>query len=131
MLHGLQFPKIRLTCIRTPSRNMRIYASFCSEEVAFAVSTLGQQGSPPFVLARQMMLEQENSRFTLTVFKLLNSFGKTHKKIFSKLLTDLIIKRNGKCLFSEYKIQNGDRFGAAFRLYILYLTTKKWVLNLL
>ena len=39
-----------------------------------------------------------------------------------KRLSKFIIKRNGCCLYSEYKIQKNDRFCASYCLYILYLT---------
>ena len=53
-----------------------------------------------------------------------------------KLSTDIIIKRNAKNVFSDYKIQTKDSCCAAYFLYIFYLTKilqidfKKAVLHL-
>ena len=53
-----------------------------------------------------------------------------------KKLSKFIIKRHGHCLYSEYQIQNNDRFCASYCLYIIYLTKvlgidfKSAVLNL-
>ena len=61
-----------------------------------------------------------------------DSYGITPPKKLSKL----IIKRNGYCLYSEYRIQKNDSFCASYCLYIIYLTKvldidfKSAVLNL-
>ena len=61
-----------------------------------------------------------------------DSYGVVCPKILSKL----IIKRNGYCLYSEYQIQTNDSFCASYCLYIIYLTKvlgidfKSAVLNL-
>ena len=53
-----------------------------------------------------------------------------------KKLSNFIIKRNGYCLYSEYRIQKIDSFYASYCLYIIYLTKvlgidfKSAVLNL-
>ena len=53
-----------------------------------------------------------------------------------KKLSKFIIKRNGYCLYSEYKIQKNDSYCASYCLYIIYLTKmlkidfKSAVLNL-
>ena len=53
-----------------------------------------------------------------------------------KKLSKFIIKRNGYCLYSEYRIQKNDSFCASNCLYIIYLTKslsidfKSAVLNL-
>ena len=53
-----------------------------------------------------------------------------------KKLSKFIIKRNGYCLYSEYRIQKKDSFCASYCLYIIYLTKtlsidfKSAVLNL-
>ena len=53
-----------------------------------------------------------------------------------KKLSKFIIKQNGYCLYSEYQIQENDRFCASYCLYIIYLTKvlgidfKSAVLNL-
>ena len=53
-----------------------------------------------------------------------------------KKLSKFIIKRNGRCLYSEYQIQKTDSFCASYCLYILHLTKvlgidfKSAVLNL-
>ena len=53
-----------------------------------------------------------------------------------KKLSKFIIKRNGRCLYSEYQIQKTDSFCASYCLYIIYLTKvigidfKSAVLNL-
>ena len=53
-----------------------------------------------------------------------------------KKLSEVIIKQNGYCLYSEYQIQKNDSFCASYCLYILYLTKvlgidfKSAVLNL-
>ena len=53
-----------------------------------------------------------------------------------KKLSNLIIKRKGYCLYSEYQIQKNDSFSASYCLYIIYLTKvsgidfKSAVLNL-
>ena len=53
-----------------------------------------------------------------------------------KKLSKFIIKRNGRCLYSEYQIQKNDSLCASYRLYIIYLTKvlgidfKSAVLNL-
>ena len=53
-----------------------------------------------------------------------------------KKLGNFIIKRNERCLYSEYQIQKNDSFCASYCLYILYLTKvlgndfKSAVLNL-
>ena len=39
-----------------------------------------------------------------------------------KKLSKFIMKRNGYCLYSEYKIQKNDSFCASYCLYIIYLT---------
>ena len=39
-----------------------------------------------------------------------------------KKLSELIIKRYGYCLYSEYQIQQNDSFYASYCLYIIYLT---------
>ena len=39
-----------------------------------------------------------------------------------KKLSKIIIKRNGYCLYSEYKIKKNDSFCASYCLYIIYLT---------
>ena len=36
--------------------------------------------------------------------------------------SSVIIKRNGYCLYSDYKLQNLDSFCAAYCLYIIFLT---------
>ena len=38
-----------------------------------------------------------------------------------KKLSKFIIKRNGYCLYSEYRIQKNDSFCASYCLYIIYL----------
>ena len=54
----------------------------------------------------------------------------------SKKLCNIIMKRNGHCLYSEYQIHKNDDFCASYCLYILYLTKvigldfKSAVLNL-
>ena len=51
-------------------------------------------------------------------------------------LSKLIMKRNGYCLYSEYRIQKNDNYCASFCLYIIYSTKvlgfdfKSAVLNL-
>ena len=53
-----------------------------------------------------------------------------------KKLSKFIIKRYGRCLYSEYQIQKNDSFCASYCLYIIYLTKvigidfKSAVLNL-
>ena len=53
-----------------------------------------------------------------------------------KKLSKFIIKRNGCCLYAEYRIQKNDSFCASYCLYIIYLTKvlgidfKSAVLNL-
>ena len=53
-----------------------------------------------------------------------------------KKLSKFIIKRNGYCLYSEYKIQKNDSYCASYCLFIIYLTKivgidfKSAVLNL-
>ena len=53
-----------------------------------------------------------------------------------KKLSKFIIKRNGYCLYSEYRIQKNDSFCGSYCLYIIYLTKvlgidfKSAVLNL-
>ena len=53
-----------------------------------------------------------------------------------KKLSKFIKKRNGYCLYSEYKIQKNDSYCASYCLYIIYLTKmlkidfKSAVLNL-
>ena len=39
-----------------------------------------------------------------------------------KKLSKFIIKRNGYCLYSEYRIQKNDSLCASYCLYIIYLT---------
>ena len=39
-----------------------------------------------------------------------------------KKLSKIIIKRNGHCLYSEYKVQKNESFCACYCLYIIYLT---------
>ena len=39
-----------------------------------------------------------------------------------KKLSNFIIKRNGHCLYSEYRIQKNDSLCASYCLYIIYLT---------
>ena len=46
-----------------------------------------------------------------------DSYGWTTPKKLSKF----IIKRNGCCLYSEYRIRKNDSFCASYCLYILYL----------
>ena len=53
-----------------------------------------------------------------------------------KKLSKFIIKRNGYCLYSQYRIQKNDSLCASFCLYIIYSTKivgidfKSVVLNL-
>ena len=56
--------------------------------------------------------------------------------VYPKKLSELIRKRNGYCLFSEYQIQKNDSYCASYCLYIINLTKgigidfKSAVLNL-
>ena len=53
-----------------------------------------------------------------------------------KKLSKYIIKRNGRCLYSEYQIQKNDSFCSSYCLYIIFVTKvldidfKSGVLNL-
>ena len=50
------------------------------------------------------------------------NFFDSYGCVCPKKLSKFIIRRNGYCLFSEYKIQNLDSYCASYCLYIIYLT---------
>ena len=76
------------------------------------------------------------SKGTHWAFYINENYFDSYGIVCPKKISKFIIKRNGYCLYSEYRIQKNDSFCASYCLYIIYLTKvldidfKSAVLNL-
>ena len=62
------------------------------------------------------------SKGTHWVFYLNDIYFDSYGCVCPKRLSEFIIKRYGRCLYSEYQIQKNDSFCASYCLCIIYLT---------
>ena len=82
------------------------------------------------------ILNLHPSRGTHWVCYINENYFDSYGVVCPKKLSKFIIKRNGRCIYSEYQIQKEDSYCASYSLYIIYLTKivgidfKSAVLNL-
>ena len=67
------------------------------------------------------------SKGTHWVFYINENYFDSYGCVCPKKLSEYTIKRNGRCLYSEYEIQKNASYCASYCLYIFYLTKVKGI----